>query len=243
MEIIINKKGFTLAEVLITLAIIGVVAAMSIPGLINDTQNQEHAVALKKAYATTNIALQKAALDSCGTNSLDCLFNFPNGMSGADIDATGRAIAAQFNVNKICGLDNISDCLLPQKQNIDGTGGTLTGWNWTFTTADGMGIGYSHWGICDIDPTSPEDSPMRKYCGQIYIDTNGKKGPNTLGRDAFSFYITSNKVPLIAAECSQYEESYGSWWRQDNSCGESPTNRYGGCCAARVMEEGWEINY
>ena len=42
------KKGFTLAEVLITLGIIGVVAAMTLPALVNKTQNQELVTAFKK---------------------------------------------------------------------------------------------------------------------------------------------------------------------------------------------------
>ncbi|MDO5438036.1 MAG: prepilin-type N-terminal cleavage/methylation domain-containing protein, partial [bacterium] len=43
------KKGFTLAEVLITLAIIGVVAAISIPSVISNSQQQEFKTGLRKA--------------------------------------------------------------------------------------------------------------------------------------------------------------------------------------------------
>lgn len=45
------KKGFTLAEVLITLGIIGVVAAMTMPTLINNINNKQNIAALKKAYS------------------------------------------------------------------------------------------------------------------------------------------------------------------------------------------------
>ena len=45
------KKGFTLAEVLITLGIIGVVAAMTIPTLISKSQQRQHVVAWRKAYS------------------------------------------------------------------------------------------------------------------------------------------------------------------------------------------------
>lgn len=44
-------KGFTLAEVLITLGIIGVVAAMTMPALINATKNAELKTASKKGYS------------------------------------------------------------------------------------------------------------------------------------------------------------------------------------------------
>ena len=45
-------RGFTLAEVLITLVIIGVIASMTIPTLMNKTNKQEYVSRLKKAYST-----------------------------------------------------------------------------------------------------------------------------------------------------------------------------------------------
>jgi prepilin-type N-terminal cleavage/methylation domain-containing protein len=57
MSVSRSKKGFTLAEVLITLLIIGVVASLVIPALIGDTQQAELKVGLKKAVATLNQAL------------------------------------------------------------------------------------------------------------------------------------------------------------------------------------------
>ena len=47
-----NKSAFTLAEVLITLVIIGVIAAITVPTLINKTNKQEYGSKLKKAYST-----------------------------------------------------------------------------------------------------------------------------------------------------------------------------------------------
>ena len=52
------KKGFTLAEVLITLAIIGVVAALTIPSVIVKTQQQEFKTAAKKAHSVLSQAVQ-----------------------------------------------------------------------------------------------------------------------------------------------------------------------------------------
>ena len=52
-----KKLGFTLAEVLITLVIIGVIAAMTVPTLMNNTNAQEFRSALKKAISGVNQAL------------------------------------------------------------------------------------------------------------------------------------------------------------------------------------------
>ncbi len=59
-----KKSGFTLAEVLITLAIIGVVAAISIPSVISNSQQQEFKTGLRKAVSVLNSAItMNMALD------------------------------------------------------------------------------------------------------------------------------------------------------------------------------------
>ncbi len=59
-----SKEGFTLAEVLITLAIIGVVAAISIPSVISNSQQQEFKTGLRKAVSVLNSAItMNMALD------------------------------------------------------------------------------------------------------------------------------------------------------------------------------------
>lgn len=50
------KKGFTLAEILITLGIIGVVAAITIPTLIANTRSQQYRIKFKKAVSTLSQA-------------------------------------------------------------------------------------------------------------------------------------------------------------------------------------------
>jgi prepilin-type N-terminal cleavage/methylation domain-containing protein len=52
-----SRKGFTLAEVLITLSIIGVVAALTIPSLISSTTSSQYQTAFKKSVSTLNQAL------------------------------------------------------------------------------------------------------------------------------------------------------------------------------------------
>ena len=59
------KKGFTLAEVLITLGIIGVVAAMTIPNLITHNQKEETVTKLRRAISVFNQAY-KLSFDELG---------------------------------------------------------------------------------------------------------------------------------------------------------------------------------
>ena len=59
-----NNLAFTLAEVLITLGIVGVVAAMTLPVLIQNYQKQATATSLKKAYSELNQVLQRSIADN-----------------------------------------------------------------------------------------------------------------------------------------------------------------------------------
>lgn len=56
-------KGFTLAEVLITLGIIGVVASLTMPPLIANTKKQEASARIKKFVSVINQALMSAEND------------------------------------------------------------------------------------------------------------------------------------------------------------------------------------
>ena len=59
----LKKIGFTLAEVLITLGIIGVVAAMTIPTLVSKSQQRQHVIAWRKAYSSLAQAVRLMQAD------------------------------------------------------------------------------------------------------------------------------------------------------------------------------------
>ena len=70
-------KGFTLAEVLITLAIIGVVAALTIPSVISNSQQQEFKTGLRKAVSVLNSAItMNMAIDGESPYENKDLFNY-----------------------------------------------------------------------------------------------------------------------------------------------------------------------
>lgn len=73
-----NKSGFTLAEVLITLGIIGIVAALTIPTIIGNSQKTQAEAGLKKAYSEIYQAIALAKIDYGDTDN----WNWPgNGLS------------------------------------------------------------------------------------------------------------------------------------------------------------------
>lgn len=166
----IRKKGFTLAEVLITLVIIGVIAAMTIPTLMNNTNKQEYVSKLRKAYATLSQATNKIITDE--------------GMPRGDIGGWVTSRTAVFNlykkylnVTKDCLTS--SDCSIPDTDVIN-----MTYAGYKLILSDGMVINIStndtHCGLDHVQGTS-------NVCQYIDVDINGHKKPNKLGRDIFSF--------------------------------------------------------
>ena len=69
-----KRFGFTLAEVLITLGIIGVVAAMTIPTLISNTNGAQFKTGFKKALSTLNqAAIMQVAMEDYDFSSLEAV--------------------------------------------------------------------------------------------------------------------------------------------------------------------------
>ena len=96
----INKTGFTLAEVLITLGIIGVVAAMTIPTLIANTNSSKFASQFKKTLSQLN----QAALMSTAQWDID-YGNIDGKTAAGAVSCTDKDYLSA-GTNSICGLFN-----------------------------------------------------------------------------------------------------------------------------------------
>jgi len=247
-----RKRGFTLAEVLITLGIVGMVAEMTIPTLMKNVQNEQYVISLKKSYTVVNSALKQIASDNGCVDDLTCVTTLVNDSS---VDAFGDEFASYFNVVKNCGT-TIDDGCFPARtnQSIDGRGAgmlldTSSGW-YRFVTADGVSIGLFKSNPA-ISWASPEgEKNVSPVYGTVLIDVNGRKKPNIYGRDTFNFYITNGGGASLYPYGGKYDNKFGdgSWWNNggqnlcfmSNTMGAKNGSSY---CTGRVMEEGWEMNY
>lgn len=191
-----RKKAFTLAEVLITLAIIGIVAALTIPSLIQKQQERETVSALKNAYSTFSNAYTRAVQEN-GTP--DTWGLTVNGTGGLNVLAK---MAPYLKLSKNCGLPANTGCWPAGVfyRYIKGTGGnTLDSLNLAKAQlADGSPI------LIEVNSTNCGSNwgsgALSSTCAAISIDTNGFKKPNQYGVDFFAFAITKNGiVPMGSA--------------------------------------------
>ena len=117
-----RKLGFTLAEVLITLVIIGVIAAMTVPTLMNNTNAQEFRSALKKAISSLNQAIEKEyAMEGLNVGDFDSANALVNDLFGKNLQVIekdgSKFITADgmiFNVTSFtpssCDFENENSC-------------------------------------------------------------------------------------------------------------------------------------
>ncbi len=159
------NKAFTLAEVLITLGIIGIVASMTMPTLIGKYRNQERSARIKKFYSSLQQAILLSENDNgpieYWTKGEKDLVN-----DDGDRDLEGNTKTAEAFFNKY--LKNYLKHLKSGKPDFDYEGSV----DYKIWFTDGS-TGLLHNGSC-ID---------------IVLDVNGNKLPNKRAYDQFPFLI------------------------------------------------------
>ena len=153
-----KKHGFTLAEVLITLAIIGVVATLTLPSLISNTAEQQAVTAYRKAINTLNEAGQmNVAVDGFDYSQLS---NGGSGVGSDTQDALGNAETSLWGI-----LANRAQIDVAASE-AGGIPGRCDGLDQIFFR-DGTVLCYT-----------PNQTAGNDDTTEGWIDTNGRKGPN-----------------------------------------------------------------
>ena len=247
-------RGFTLAEVLITLGVIGVVASMTMPTLI---QNYKKAVTinqLKKTYSTFAQALNKLmADDEVTTLSQTDLAKIAENHKQCKSQADNAEATTLCNSEKNVAVYNILKKYLNvvSIQKLDGYSFAWLNMNDSGENLnDSFGMFLSD-GTILIKVSDAEFLNDGTLYYSFYFDINGLKGPNIVGRDIFKFDIYSDKLyPCGTKAYSEQRFKYSkdnkdlrNWENgtQIYNC-TTKNNSYGNGCAGRIFDEG-TINY
>jgi len=227
----IYKFGFTLAEVLITLVIIGVIAAMTIPTLINKTQNQEFVSKLKKTYSVfksvTDQIINEEGLprgDIGGwASSPENVYNlYIKHLSVSKACKNKRGCVDQLSSH---GSGSTNGFMSLNNSHFYGNNCELDSDFYKFILSDGIQVIINDGSYPACDHSS---SGSKNMCSAIFVDLNGEKGPNTWGKDVFFFAIKEDG--LYPGGCD------------DLSVAQCHKTGYGTGCACKVIREG-AINY
>ena len=223
-----KRAAFTLAEVLITLGIIGVVAAMTMPSLITNYQKKQTVTQLKKVYSELSQAAEMAKLEY-GDMSL-----WDYSLSGSDF--FNKYLASYIKISKI-KVGNLS------KQGIvyyNTSGAIETSFTTFYDDADVITLpSGAQIFIANARRVSVQDR------SGFLVDLNGFKRPNKLGRDLFVFSVAKNGVLPFSNDDREILDIVRSRdeFRDGPSADNYQCNRQGRgmWCAALIMADGWQI--
>ena len=198
-----RKTAFTLAEVLITLGIIGVVAAMTMPTLLAKYQEKVTVTRLKKVYSILSQAYLRAqeeygTVDNWGftedsdyTTDPDTGENTFNEAVTTNSELFYSILTKYMNVASKC-YPTKETCKITNVYRLNGsqhTGGENSTASYTpiIKLSDGTVL---TGGWIDFSNAACRNG-KKGYCGNFNVDINGTETPpNTLGRDVFYFKIT-----------------------------------------------------
>lgn len=249
-----RKSAFTLAEVLITLGIIGIVAAMTLPAFIHSYNNFVYTVKLKKAVSFleqrfTYIMASEMA-DSLEDTSLFQSITWAQCEEGhypADYGCE-----TFFNeLNKALGAKEFLPTEDLKTYMLDGRDDNNSKGHYYLILPDGSAINhyFRFWkksrGVPLYENIADETTGDYMLQGYFRFDINGTAKPNKYGRDIFWFDLTStgHLVPKGSMKYSMFNNHDDSgYWKKNNSCGPSK-HTTGDGCGARVIENGWDMDY
>ena len=191
-------RAFTLAETLIVIGIIGVVAALTLPNLNHATGDKERVTRVKKIYSSLTDAFDRAQVIY---GDYDTWFNDMNDPDGYDkAKRYGERVSQFLKISKHCG--NQEGCFANAPVlNVYGEVTLENDFRYLkyfdmYTLPDGISVGFGY----------------NVGQGYITVDIDGpNKGKNQDGVDRFSFMVEQNTL-IPAYSPSKYDEDNDLWY-------------------------------
>ena len=218
-----RRFGFTLAEVLVTLGIIGVVSAMTVPSLMQNYQKQSYVTQLHKVYNELSQSLVRYQTDKNAVNLREAGLN--------NHDALSDFVKSTFKVVKECGNKG-SDCFAVGE----------------YKRMNGESLGIFNYGKNQYVLASGTAIYAFASGGgivTIYIDTNGKKGPNIIGRDVFATRIYNNGI-MDDCACPELTSAPLTQEQRETSFEDHCVAGKEGCwwgCLGKIINDNWQMTY
>ena len=226
-----NKKAFTLAEVLITLSILGVVAAITIPNVIGNYKKTMTETKLKMIYSQLSNIVDQMNIEYAPVSQL-----VDESFSGrSKNDATNYFVETYLKkylkYSALCEVPKYS-CNIFDITSYDGRSADNNGLRpkqmYEFKLNNGMYLGISWIGSNTFG---------------IAVDINGKTKPNKVGYDIFYFAIhgansEAHTIYRNDVDCGRAQEWDTSviTWAKENKC-----EGNGMSCTCPIMKNGWKI--
>ena len=220
------KKGFTLTELLLALMIVGVLAILTVPILMNNIHNKMFAAQVKNMAAT----IEQLAQD-------ELIAHRTRDLSDTDFGDPEKLLSDKhFSISKTCTADSaLKDCWKTRATGKDKV--TYKMLNRTVYTTFPQG----HTSIILKNGVIIEYviSSSPKALGAFIMDINGNDKPNIAGRDLFVFHV-NNKGHVVGYNSV---DDMNKNLEQLNQCCKNSTDIAARCCYDALVDNGWKMDY
>ena len=250
-------RAFTLAEVLITLGIISVVAAITLPTVVSNHKKLETAVRLKHAYALFSNAFRQAESEYGNATNWGVTWVLHKDQTHATPEEREAVVNAAEKLYQMAIKPNLKIVkdFGSKKKPID------IGYDGPVLPKSGQknnSAPKAHWFVLDNGilaaigvadkcvetetTTDPEGNPVTSCTNRIYgnqtiwVDINGFRGPNTYGKDLFVMYLNSSTKKF---DMQAYDPGSGN--HRSKFLRECRTDSGSQYCGKLIELDGWQI--
>ena len=232
-----NKKyllGFTVAEVMIAMAIVGVIAAITVPTIMANYQRQTLTTQFQKNYVDLeqNLTFLQAE-NYAKTNMYSSILNKKDGKDIAD--TSGKFLKEYYQVQKDCET-TAQPCFASQYASINSPSTDVA---FELCNSDSGGVTVQlkdNTAICIIPAMGSREIEANPVLGipahttpdfpaTVYMDVNGSEPPNIGGRDMFTFQIDNFRIVDNTAETNCITSSVGAG------------------CLNHIIADRWKVRY
>ena len=223
------RSAFTMAEILLSLTIIGVVAAITLPSLTGNINERTWNTQRKALYARMSQAIAlMPALNGYGTLKEESSAGASDAVDTAAETFITDGLAKVLKINNICDNEHLEDCgitasftnmagslismpttlyeLNSNFQSIEYSGSSYSAIDTkaaAFETANGESIITFYHQSCGTRLLTMWANtfgfPQTNMCVNFIYDLNGNKGPNTFGKDIGIMTVFNSSDPTVVS--------------------------------------------
>lgn len=264
-----KKNGYTIAEAIITIGFIAIVATLVLPTFVSNYRKEIYTRSLQSAVANFEKAMETMINNETATDLFNTkAWNSIKTTSGYVLNNTSS------NNTKKDFMNHISKTMLFESySNYDSNSSNTSQYNWKFQNLNGSNFSFSSMNINEparfktpkgftygIEINIPKQqyitekdafqsgtNYLSRAANYIIIDVNSEKLPNRLGRDIFTYELSADGrlYPLGSKDhCTYYDittnASTPSYGDNKNYC---VNQQDGMSCAAYLQENGYKMDY
>ena len=258
-----KKRGFTLAEILVTLAVIGVLAALVTPALMQSSRDKANAAKLSSTISNIEKVFQTAIVSEGASSLYDTQLwsSSPINATNGDRKQFVETLDRYLNTNGF--YDSFSDFYgsTTVYSLTDGGKKGASIDNFPYIS-DTFAIRMSNGALLFLSTFNNKDSlaeqtriaksndcSLYTQAADVAIDINGVDAPNVVGKDIFFFILGEDGVlyPFGGNDVARVTDG-GEWNSADATFActnntKGAANAKGLGCTARIIAEGYKVNY